>query len=169
MVLLTRRSQRWQSLTQDRPLTVAAALTGGAMHSRTPLDQRPPAEARESSSSLLDRLSFGGFILAAVFLCFIGGGMVVLADVFPAQAMKDAYRGGKAFVEKMQMSESPLFSDYWKPERTSEKGVTVNEAEAYPGYTLYSRSEEHTSELQSLMRISYAVFCLKKKTHHTYS
>src|SRR3546814_5523664 len=30
-----------------------------------------------------------------------------------------------------------------------------------------SRSEEHTSELQSLMRISYAVFCLKKKTHET--
>src|SRR3546814_5316006 len=28
------------------------------------------------------------------------------------------------------------------------------------------RSEEHTSELQSLMRISYAVFCLKKKTNH---
>src|SRR3546814_3041142 len=30
---------------------------------------------------------------------------------------------------------------------------------------LGSRSEEHTSELQSLMRISYAVFCLKKKTN----
>src|SRR3546814_4238548 len=30
-----------------------------------------------------------------------------------------------------------------------------------------SRSEEHTSELQSLMRISYAVFCLKKKKHNT--
>src|SRR3546814_3991150 len=29
---------------------------------------------------------------------------------------------------------------------------------------IYGRSEEHTSELQSLMRISYAVFCLKKKT-----
>src|SRR3546814_5288605 len=29
-----------------------------------------------------------------------------------------------------------------------------------------SRSEEHTSELQSLMRISYAVFCLKKKKTH---
>src|SRR3546814_8313231 len=28
-----------------------------------------------------------------------------------------------------------------------------------------NRSEEHTSELQSLMRISYAVFCLKKKTY----
>src|SRR3546814_8960371 len=30
------------------------------------------------------------------------------------------------------------------------------------------RSEEHTSELQSLMRISYAVFCLKKQTRLTY-
>src|SRR3546814_3415211 len=30
-----------------------------------------------------------------------------------------------------------------------------------------NRSEEHTSELQSLMRISYAVFCLKKTTQHT--
>src|SRR3546814_7975572 len=31
----------------------------------------------------------------------------------------------------------------------------------------YGRSEEHTSELQSLMRISYAVFCLKKKKNKT--
>src|SRR3546814_1126122 len=37
------------------------------------------------------------------------------------------------------------------------------EAEAHRG----DRSEEHTSELQSLMRISYAVFCLKKKTRLT--
>src|SRR3546814_7898598 len=34
----------------------------------------------------------------------------------------------------------------------------------YGGY-FKDRSEEHTSELQSLMRISYAVFCLKKKTN----
>src|SRR3546814_2371301 len=33
-------------------------------------------------------------------------------------------------------------------------------------YTFGGRSEEHTSELQSLMRISYAVFCLKKKTNN---
>src|SRR3546814_6545189 len=35
------------------------------------------------------------------------------------------------------------------------------------GMTPDERSEEHTSELQSLMRISYAVFCLKKKTSTT--
>src|SRR3546814_9794384 len=32
-----------------------------------------------------------------------------------------------------------------------------------------TRSEEHTSELQSLMRISYAVFCLKKKKTHKHN
>src|SRR3546814_7416193 len=32
--------------------------------------------------------------------------------------------------------------------------------------SIQARSEEHTSELQSLMRISYAVFCLKKKKHN---
>src|SRR3546814_5242138 len=35
-----------------------------------------------------------------------------------------------------------------------------------PDLFLHHRSEEHTSELQSLMRISYAVFCLKKKNTH---
>src|SRR3546814_8271145 len=39
------------------------------------------------------------------------------------------------------------------------EGVTVEAFTAAIG----SRSEEHTSELQSLMRISYAVFCVKKK------
>src|SRR3546814_2525721 len=36
-------------------------------------------------------------------------------------------------------------------------------ASAKSGWWYQTRSEEHTSELQSLMRISYAVFCLKKK------
>src|SRR3546814_3117298 len=36
------------------------------------------------------------------------------------------------------------------------------------GFAPQLRSEEHTSELQSLMRISYAVFCLKKKTKNIY-
>src|SRR3546814_7330246 len=37
----------------------------------------------------------------------------------------------------------------------------------YAFVTVDARSEEHTSELQSLMRISYAVFCLKKKNQST--
>src|SRR3546814_3855982 len=51
---------------------------------------------------------------------------------------------------------------YWRPL----EDFTSDETEQAKLY----RSEEHTSELQSLMRISYAVFCLKKKkkTQHHY-
>src|SRR3546814_1246143 len=48
------------------------------------------------------------------------------------------------------------------------KKVTIHrvvKTAANPVITPADRSEEHTSELQSLMRISYAVFCLKKKKH----
>src|SRR3546814_10786883 len=59
-----------------------------------------------------------------------------------------------------------------------ENDLPILSYEMYPGIdaldpsfitpTGNARSEEHTSELQSLMRISYAVFCLKKKkTKHT--
>src|SRR3546814_1147877 len=42
------------------------------------------------------------------------------------------------------------------------------QADARSHVLLWNRSEEHTSELQSLMRISYAVFCLKKKNKNSY-
>src|SRR3546814_1594336 len=43
------------------------------------------------------------------------------------------------------------------------KPVTVEDLKFTLDFLMKYRSEEHTSELQSLMRISYAVFCLKKK------
>src|SRR3546814_9467875 len=48
--------------------------------------------------------------------------------------------------------------------------VGLDHHQAEPGEHLHARSEEHTSELQSLMRLSYAVFCLtkKKQRHHRY-
>src|SRR3546814_3989318 len=53
--------------------------------------------------------------------------------------------------------------------------IVVSVKEAAPRGRVKKRSEEHTSELQSLMRISYAVFCLNKKKkllkqqqHHTH-
>src|SRR3546814_6082118 len=51
-----------------------------------------------------------------------------------------------------------------RPHPTEQLVVTGN---APAGGASVGRSEEHTSELQSLMRISYAVFCLKKKTTRT--
>src|SRR3546814_2110761 len=51
--------------------------------------------------------------------------------------------------------EIPPLADFFPAGATDSQGWTKG------------RSEEHTSELQSLMRISYAVFCLKKKKTHT--
>src|SRR3546814_4667199 len=54
-------------------------------------------------------------------------------------------------LEKTNMLAEDYDQSHWRPV----------DAEAFG--KVWSRSEEHTSELQSLMRISYAVFCLKKK------
>src|SRR3546814_4847923 len=43
--------------------------------------------------------------------------------------------------------------------------IALNRSRHVTALIVLVRSEEHTSELQSLMRISYAVFCLKKKTY----
>src|SRR3546814_8378852 len=50
-----------------------------------------------------------------------------------------------------------VFDDADQTERTDVRFADIRD---------FFRSEEHTSELQSLMRISYAVFCLKKKKIH---
>src|SRR3546814_2854615 len=54
---------------------------------------------------------------------------------------------------------SEAFSRAWPA------AVAIRRLLSFTSPALATRSEEHTSELQSLMRISYAVFCLKKKTH----
>src|SRR3546814_9204419 len=54
--------------------------------------------------------------------------------------------------------------DYGRETGYADDPLAVARAYAESG----ARSEEHTSELQSLMRISYAVFCLKKKTNTKY-
>src|SRR3546814_430728 len=73
-----------------------------------------------------------------------------------------AEAGGK--IDRDLFSDS---GDKWvNPEIAQRLAADIMEAEAKRvGEELGLRSEEHTSELQSLMRISYAVFCLKKKNN----
>src|SRR3546814_6005648 len=52
-------------------------------------------------------------------------------------------------------------------ERVAPAGALVPSVLGATAQRDHARSEEHTSELQSLMRISYAVFCFKKKKKHT--
>src|SRR3546814_2081811 len=63
----------------------------------------------------------------------------------------------------LKRCECPASSTPWKP-RHGNGSATASRQAAPPRCGARAvRSEEHTSELQSLMRISYAVFCLKKK------
>src|SRR3546814_7757035 len=62
-------------------------------------------------------------------------------------------------------------SETWRRSRSVAAGEGLSPPDS-PQPLSNSRSEEHTSELQSLMRISYAVFCLKKKhttAYHIYN
>src|SRR3546814_6094663 len=93
--------------------------------------------------------------------------------VIPAhQDNREAYRD-------MAAKAAPIFAEYgaqrivetWGDDIPDGKQTDMKRAvQANPDeqivYSWVIRSEEHTSELQSLMRISYAVFCLKKKTNN---
>src|SRR3546814_10619363 len=93
--------------------------------------------------------------------------------LFPYTTLVRAYRKAGAdiiFVESPESEEelerigrtidAPLLANMVQAGRTP---VVPAETLKEWGFNLAIRSEEHTSELQSLMRISYAVFCLKKK------
>src|SRR3546814_2055086 len=70
----------------------------------------------------------------------------------------------EAFGVKVMLVNPDAFKSEFFADRAD--NLRLDEASVYsgkPGGTI-GRSEEHTSELQSLMRISYAVFCLQKQT-----
>src|SRR3546814_1909743 len=79
------------------------------------------------------------------------------SDIICAGATVVAARSGAGMAEDRDRRNLPPLN------------LHVPEPKFRPGDDVdFSRSEEHTSELQSLMRISYAVFCLKKKHKHKY-
>src|SRR3546814_49333 len=79
---------------------------------------------------------------------------------FPAQAVMP----GVLIVEAMAQTAAALVMYTLGPEAHGKVVYFMSVDEAR--FRKPVRSEEHTSELQSLMRISYAVFCLKKKKQH---
>src|SRR3546814_6119384 len=100
-------------------------------------------------SSVLDSVGLGT-LLNPTFHC----GMSPSCDIDQAIAFADANGKRIAYTDQYPQSSVSLFGI--SNTTTFTLGDTA---------TVKNRSEEHTSELQSLMRISYAVFCLKKKKH----
>src|SRR3546814_2193621 len=109
---------------------------------------------------------------------FVGASLAAAIVASPAAAapFQGAYAGVAATLDNVQGSGAlegfgangvggSLFAGYDMPLGNAafagvEGNIDLNTADALG---IEARSEEHTSELQSLMRISYAVFCLKKK------
>src|SRR3546814_10160328 len=71
---------------------------------------------------------------------------------------------GLAWITRSAALLLALAASIWMTRRPATAAVTLAAAGSVAVATLVWRSEEHTSELQSLMRLSYAVFCLKTTT-----
>src|SRR3546814_1334047 len=80
--------------------------------------------------------------------------------LFPYRRSSDLRRVDYSVVPSAVFTLPPLASVGLREDEAREKGLSFR---VHCQQTAAWRSEEHTSELQSLMRISYAVFCLKKK------
>src|SRR3546814_3664409 len=85
----------------------------------------------------------------------------------PVSRGKRRHQGARdrAFSGAVRQAKPPLSGVVTTAEERSCRAFTASPTTATRSTI---RSEEHTSELQSLMRISYAVFCLKKTTHNTH-
>src|SRR3546814_5743570 len=106
-----------------------------------------------------------GYLARARSRCAMGMALSVLAEatVLDARTLRALASALLAFCLLAGCSPRPVNSPYADGQ---EQGNVLHTAftQRSPKYLdPASRSEEHTSELQSLMRISYAVFCLKKK------
>src|SRR3546814_9975910 len=103
------------------------------------------------SSDLMEAMGVPGALLPAVIALELGGGLAILAGAYT--------RWVALAIAAFSIASAALFhADFGDPAQA----VSFWKNVAMAG----GRSEEHTSELQSLMRISYAVFCLKKKKEY---
>ncbi|SCX81305.1 arylsulfotransferase family protein [Thiohalorhabdus denitrificans] len=86
-----------------------------------------------------NKVFFGLFLSSLVFLAFVGGSLATVAEVFPAEYIRNAYRAANAFALKSTSQGSPYWSDLWMPTRTSKQGVVAHDPDrARQGLTLFT-------------------------------
>src|SRR3546814_3246005 len=139
---LQARLHRWSALWPG--LALAAAVAATAI-----LAARLPA---------LQALGMGALTLAIVFGIALGN------SVFPRIAARSG--AGVDFAKGMLLRTGIVLYGF---RVTFQDIAGVGVEGVLIAMVMVGRSEEHTSELQSLMRISYAVFCLKKKTNRNHT
>src|SRR3546814_7946097 len=125
---------------------------------------------KSSGSDWVMPLTLRPFLLAGAALALIAG--PASAETL-REALLKAYQTNPTLNaaranQRANDENVPIARSYGLPQASLNGGYTetLRSASNIFASTPRSRSEEHTSELQSLMRISYAVFCLKKKKQH---
>ncbi len=88
------------------------------------------------------RLEAAFFFGSLAILVFLAGALVVVADVFPAGVVRDAYRAGTALYARFTHYSDPYATDLWTKARTHRRGVTVLERDrVQDGLTLYTSGD----------------------------
>src|SRR3546814_7966882 len=95
---------------------------------------------------------------------FRSPGMEKMIEAMGLETFFEKSFGGHVDLSAIPDEEKKAYLDDW-----SRPGALTAMLNWYRASKIEVRSEEHTSELQSLMRISYAVFCLKKKKNDNYN
>src|SRR3546814_5705957 len=108
-------------------------------------------ENTQGSIAIEFRQGWGWLVLAALTISTIGDEITLLTLMFRTAESARAYGVPALLIAELLPG---LIAAPWAGRLIDRRGA--------------GRSEEHTSELQSLMRISYAVFCLKKKQTKTH-
>src|SRR3546814_9792295 len=106
-------------------------------------------------------LVFAAVLPCALAACARAPAPVVSLNAEPLPPSEQAWRDTIAPADQALLEELPSI---WTQVLATARKRSAAKIDAEG--PLLERSEEHTSELQSLMRISYAVFCLKKKTQY---
>src|SRR3546814_6551981 len=108
------------------------------------------AAARGDLRPTLITLAIGAILLVWAAYAFSGAGTLPRLPLL---------RTGLVVITVIYLLRALVFVPlhFWRPQHSDSFAIWSS---------LIVQSEEHTSELQSLMRISYAVFCLKKKTYN---
>jgi hypothetical protein len=122
-------------------------MTASQATAATPLSALGEAQ-RGGGDSGVDKVFRAAFVVALGVIIFVAGALMSAANIFPGPEIAAAYQGGRALYEKLGQTSDPYSSDLWKPERTSDKGVTVfDRAAVQPGFTLYASGDSAAAYL----------------------
>ena len=119
------------------------------MRDADPASMTAPFDGLDDSQTGIFTIALS--IACVAFLGFIIGGFTMYRDIFPAPALRGAFKGGTSLYDRLTQYTDPVETDFWKPARTQAQGVIhLNRHKAQPGLTLYTSAHDQRAFLVDL-------------------